>query len=50
MATEDTEGETLNGRLQVFLSSLFASLGGVFSHNQGEEEEEEEEPESDMAS
>lgn len=45
MATENPEGETLNGRLQVFLSSLLTSLGGVFGHNQ-----EEEDPESDMAS
>lgn len=29
----EEEGETRNSRLQVFLSSLFSSLGGVFSSN-----------------
>ncbi|KAK4408352.1 G2/mitotic-specific cyclin S13-6, partial [Sesamum angolense] len=47
-------GEAGNGRLQVFLSSFWASLGGVFgghSNNQKEQEiEEEEELDLEMAS
>lgn len=45
MATDNPEGETLNGRLQLFLSAIFSSIGGVFSqgyHQEGEYEEEEE--------
>lgn len=30
VATKNTEGETLNSRLQLFLFSLFPSLEGVF--------------------
>ena len=37
MATENPEGETLNGRLQLFLSSVFSSLGGVFGHREESE-------------
>ncbi|KAL6966642.1 hypothetical protein U1Q18_032422 [Sarracenia purpurea var. burkii] len=59
VATENPERETLNGRLHLFLSSLLASLGSVFGHNEeeeggggggGGEEEEEEELKSEMAS
>lgn len=50
MATENQEGETLNGRLQLFLSSIFSSLGGVFSQGYHQEEEEEQEKDSEMAS
>ncbi|KAL0418416.1 UNVERIFIED_CONTAM: G2/mitotic-specific cyclin S13-6 [Sesamum radiatum] len=54
VATENPEGEAGNGRLQVFLSSFWASLGGVFgghSNNQKEQEiEEEEELDLEMAS
>ncbi|GMH10332.1 hypothetical protein Nepgr_012173 [Nepenthes gracilis] len=40
VATENQEEETGNSRLQLFLSSLFASIGGVFGHYQEEEEDE----------
>ncbi|KAL2240015.1 UNVERIFIED_CONTAM: G2/mitotic-specific cyclin S13-6 [Sesamum indicum] len=54
VATENPEeGEAGNGRLQVFLSSFWASLGGVFgghSNNQKEPEIEEEELDLEMAS
>ncbi|XP_057956204.1 G2/mitotic-specific cyclin S13-7-like [Malania oleifera] len=38
VATTNEEGETLNGRLQSFLSSLLTSIGGVFGHSQEESE------------
>ena len=41
MATRNPEGETRGSRLQVFLSSLLASIGGVL----GQVVEQEEEPE-----
>ena len=45
MATPDGEGgETRNSRLQVFLSSLLSSFGGVFRYNNSQEQEQ------DMAS
>ncbi|KAK4441382.1 G2/mitotic-specific cyclin S13-6 [Sesamum alatum] len=54
VATDNPEeGEAGNGRLQVFLSSFWASLGGVFggnSNNQKEPESEEEELDLEMAS
>ncbi|KAL0460881.1 UNVERIFIED_CONTAM: G2/mitotic-specific cyclin S13-6 [Sesamum latifolium] len=53
VATENPEGEAGNGRLQVFLSSFWASLGGVFgghSNNKKEPEIEEEELDLEMAS
>lgn len=50
MATLNAEGETRNGRLQLFLSSILASLGGVFGQNNQQEREEEEEEELEMAS
>lgn len=42
MATQDSErgGETGNGRLQSFISSIFASIGGVFSQYNNQEQEE----------
>ena len=41
MATRNLEGKTRGSRLQVFLSSLFASIGEVL----GQDVEQEEEPE-----
>lgn len=52
MATDNPEeGETRSGRLQVLLSSFWASLGGVFGgrgDNQPELQSEEEEEELDL--
>lgn len=43
MATESPEeGETRNGRLQVFLSSFWASIGGVFGGNYSNDHQESE--------
>lgn len=55
MATENPEeGETRSGRLQVLLSSFWASLGGVFGGRGDDQEEveieEEEELDLEMAS
>lgn len=44
MATPEVEGETRNSRLQVFLSSILSSFGGVFRYNNSQEQEQ------DMAS
>lgn len=49
MATENPEGETRNGRLQLFLSSILASLGGVFGQS-NQQEEDGQGKYSDMAS
>jgi hypothetical protein len=40
--TDAEEGETRNSRLQVFLSSLLSSFGGVFGYNTQEQEQEKE--------
>lgn len=48
MATLNAEGETRNGRLQLFLSSILASLGGVFGQNNQQERKEEEEKEEEL--
>lgn len=53
MATAPEEGETRSGRLQVLLSSFWASLGGVFGSRGDDQEEfeiEEEELDLEMAS
>lgn len=50
MASSNQEGEAPNGRLQLFFSSILASLGGVFGqNNQQEAEEEQEEKDLEMA-
>ena len=41
MATRNPEGETRESRLQLFLSSLLASIGGVLGHVVEQEEEPE---------
>lgn len=38
MATQNQEGETFNGRLLYFFSSLLATIGGVFGHTHEEPE------------
>lgn len=40
MATSNPEGETRGSRLQVFLSSLLSSIGGVLGQVVVEEEQE----------